>query len=49
MDLRGHRCAIPNERNEFSSTAMLLNHLYMKGENLLFFGTVFGQLKIFHL
>jgi len=49
MDLRGYRCAIPNERTDFSPGGMLLTHLYEKGENMLFFGTVFGQLKIFHL
>ncbi|XP_012061121.1 PREDICTED: uncharacterized protein LOC105624366 [Atta cephalotes] len=38
MDLRGYRCAVPNERHQFSAAGLLLNYLHSKGENVIFFG-----------
>ncbi|KYN08212.1 PREDICTED: uncharacterized protein LOC108775882 [Cyphomyrmex costatus] len=40
MDLRGHRCAVPNNRHQFSAAGLLFNYLYSKGENMMFFGHV---------
>lgn len=38
MDLRGHRCAVPDRRNQISAAGLLFNHLHAKGENPAFFG-----------
>lgn len=49
MDLRGHKCAIPDRRSQLTAAGLLFNHLHSKGENLLFFGNVLGRFKIFYL
>ncbi|XP_012234469.1 uncharacterized protein [Linepithema humile] len=38
MDLRGHRCAVADRRNQVSAAGLLFNHLHTKGENPAFFG-----------
>ncbi|XP_020279049.1 uncharacterized protein LOC109852364 [Pseudomyrmex gracilis] len=38
MDLRGHRCAVPDRRNQVSAAGLLFNYLRTKGENPAFFG-----------
>ncbi|KAJ8681404.1 hypothetical protein QAD02_017191 [Eretmocerus hayati] len=38
MDLRGHRCALPDRRKALGATTLLFNHLRSKGEGPAFFG-----------
>ncbi|KYQ60194.1 hypothetical protein ALC60_00601 [Trachymyrmex zeteki] len=40
MDLRGHRCAVPNKRHQFSAAGLLFTYLHSKGENVIFFGNI---------
>ncbi|XP_036149525.1 uncharacterized protein LOC105828138 isoform X3 [Monomorium pharaonis] len=46
---RGHRCAITENRGQFTAAGALFKELHVKGENLLFFGHLIGQLNIFYL
>ncbi|XP_011506430.1 PREDICTED: uncharacterized protein LOC105368941 [Ceratosolen solmsi marchali] len=38
MDLRGHRCALPDRRRTIGAATLLFNHLRAKGEGPAFFG-----------
>ncbi|XP_014215985.1 uncharacterized protein LOC106644825 [Copidosoma floridanum] len=38
MDLRGHRCALPDRRRKIGASTLLFNHLRAKGEGPAFFG-----------
>ncbi|XP_070154014.1 uncharacterized protein [Polyergus mexicanus] len=40
MDLRGHRCAIPNRCDKICATSLLFNYLRTRGENPAFFGNI---------
>ncbi|KAL6426772.1 hypothetical protein ACFW04_009245 [Cataglyphis niger] len=40
MDLRGHRCAIPNRCDKNCATSLLFNYLRTRGENPAFFGNI---------
>lgn len=38
MDLRGHRCSLPDRRKQIGAAALLFDHLYTRGESPAFFG-----------
>ncbi|XP_033209446.1 uncharacterized protein LOC117168133 [Belonocnema kinseyi] len=39
-DLRGHRCALPDRRNQIGTAGLLFTHLKSKGEGPAFFGNI---------
>jgi hypothetical protein len=43
MDLRGHRCALPDRRRAIGAATLLFNHLRAKGEGPAFFGNTLGN------
>ncbi|XP_072746237.1 uncharacterized protein [Anoplolepis gracilipes] len=52
MDLRGHRCAIPNRCDKICATSLLFNYLRTKGENPTFFGNILdgnSQLEVLRM
>ncbi|XP_025268350.1 WEB family protein At4g27595, chloroplastic [Camponotus floridanus] len=52
MDLRGHRCAIPNRCDKICVTSLLFNYLQSKGENPAFFGNILdanSQLEVLRM
>ncbi|XP_031846105.2 uncharacterized protein LOC116432827 isoform X1 [Nomia melanderi] len=38
IDLRGHRCALPDRKKKIGAAALIFNYLYTRGENPTFFG-----------
>lgn len=38
MDLRGHRCSLPDRQKQIGAAALLFNHLHTRGESPSFFG-----------
>ncbi|XP_078039529.1 uncharacterized protein LOC144471411 [Augochlora pura] len=38
IDLRGHRCSLPDRKKQIGATALIFNYLYSRGENPTFFG-----------
>ncbi|XP_076646226.1 uncharacterized protein LOC143355369 [Halictus rubicundus] len=38
IDLRGHRCSLPDRKKQMGAAALIFNYLYSRGENPTFFG-----------
>lgn len=38
LDLRGHRCSLPDRQKQVGASALLFDHLYTRGESPSFFG-----------
>lgn len=38
IDLRGHRCSLPDRKKQIGAAALIFNYLYSRGENPTFFG-----------